>query len=310
MCLTFDVPSCFQRTANANVSPARRTLPSPQDERRKTFIPLNCPKGKNLCESALGWVALIAGLLLLTACSATRERAANHPFHFGQDTFAYSNALIWHYDFDPATGKTTHRKQTPPADYKLHCFVVARSARQFFENAVFNPSAPVADEQSYRSAIEKVVHTNPRRALVEPVTIPGYSNLFSFSKAHQKLLKEECGGAWQSYFQRGHWRMIFPFSKGHQARTAKQLAERCKAGTLPLVHVVCFPSLRINHALLLFESRDTPTGLEFLAYDPNNADQPIVISFNRETGRFSMPRTNYFYGGRVDVYEIFHRWDY
>lgn len=252
--------------------------------------------------------------LLFIGCSAptAATRGKARPFRFGEDTFAYANQLVWEYETDPATGKMTHHTRSPKPDYTHHCFVVALAARQFFDNAQFDPAAPPVDEKEYRGLIDKVVKTNPRRPLPldHQVIIPGYSNLFSFSRAAEKLLKRECGGAWQSYFQRGHWRMIFPLSRSHQERMAQQLANRLKSGRVPLVHVVRFPSLRINHAMLFYDFKETVDVIEFSAYDPNNPLHPLPLTFNRAQKRFFMPRTNYFPGGRVDIYEIFYSWKY
>lgn len=261
-------------------------------------------------------ICLLSSLiaLLLIGCSTTApiQRGAPRKFSFPHDSFAYSNQLVWRYDFDPLTGTTTHHREVPAPTYSHHCFVMARAARQFFDNARFNPQSPVAAENTYRALVRKVLATSPRRPVPvsQQIVIPGYSNLFEFSRAHESLLKAQCGGAWQSYFQRGHWRMIFPLTRSHQARIARQLTNRIKTSYPPLAHVVRFPKLSINHALLFFDSKQTPDGVEFLACDPNDPERPVTVAFNRSQKRFSMPRTPYFVGGRVDVYEIYHSWNY
>ena len=257
---------------------------------------------------------ILLALLLLVGCSAptATNGVTSRPFKFGRDTFAYANELVWVYQIDPATGKMFHHDQTPRPDYTHHCFVVARAARQFFENARFDATAPVVDEKEYRRLIDKVAKSNPRQPLApdHQIVIPGYSNLFSFSSAQEALLKAECGSAMQSYFQRGHWRMIFWFTRSHQEHMARQLAGRLKEGRLPLVHVVRFPSLRINHAMLIYDFKETDEAIEFTAYDPNDPNHPLPLTFNRAQKRFLMPPTNYFPGGRVDIYEIFYAWNY
>lgn len=247
-------------------------------------------------------------LLLVAGCSSpgTHDR----PFVFHQDTFSYANELVWRYDFDPVTGKTTHAREIPKPDYTHHCFVVARAARQFFDQARFEPALPVAETNTYRKLIRKVIKSNPRHLPDQPIIIPGYSNLFDFSRAHEQLLKDECGGAWESYFQRGHWRMIFPLSSDHQQRMAAQLADKVKNNEAPVVHVVRFPQLSINHAMVLFDCKETAGCLEFSAYDPNDPKRPVPVTFRQSEGRFSIPRNRYFAGGRVDIYEIFHAWNY
>jgi hypothetical protein len=253
-------------------------------------------------------------LFLLAGCAAPQPhaRADGRHFVFHQDSFAYANELVWRYEFDPASGKMTHVPQTPKPDYTHHCFVVARAARQFFDNVHFDPAAGCLDTNGYRDLIQKVMTQSPRHPLPpdKQIVIPGYSNLFEFSQAHEALLKSECGGAWQSYFQRGHWRMIFPLSTAHQQRMARQLATEIQTGEPRLVHVVRFPSLSINHALLLFDCKESDNGYEFSVYDPYDPEKPTTLTFNRSTGRFSLPRNGYFVGGRVDIYEIFHKWNY
>ena len=160
-------------------------------------------------------------LALLCGCAAHTPFVGSRPFDFQKDTFAYANELVWEYHFDP-NGKWVHQRREPPPDYTHHCFVVVRSARQFFQNAKFDPTLPVADDATYRRLIRAVVAIDPARVVPEEkrIVIPGYADLRSFSEAREALLKSECGGAWHSYFQRGHWRMVFPFNRRHQASTA------------------------------------------------------------------------------------------
>jgi len=251
-------------------------------------------------------------VLLCSGCANTKPSAGPRPFAFYQDTFAYANETVWDYHIDPVTGKSTHTRNQPEPTYSLHCFVLARSARQFFQHARFDPSLPVADAATYRRLIERVVSIDPGRELpeTEKVIVPGYSNLFTFSKAQEKLVKSACGGAWQSYFQRGHWRMIFPFSRRHQEKMAAQLAAAIKENRPPVVHLVRFPELGINHAVVLFAARETESEIEFTVYDPNNPALPLHMVFNRAQRKFLLPATRYFTGGRVDVYQIYYRWDF
>src|SRR5207247_10868924 len=103
-----------------------------------------------------------AGLLVACSAPAATTGANSRPFKFSEDTFAYANELVWQYETDPATGKMTHHTQSPKPDYTHHCFVVALAARQFFDNAQFDPAAAPVDEKEYRGLIDKVVNTNPR----------------------------------------------------------------------------------------------------------------------------------------------------
>src|SRR6266446_832433 len=106
---------------------------------------------------ALRSAALLVLLGFLCGCvSIPQPRVVNgRKFDFQKDTFAYSNDLVWEYYFD-AHGKWVYRRRHPQPDYTHHCFVVARSTRQFFLNARFDPGQPVADEPAYRRLIRKV----------------------------------------------------------------------------------------------------------------------------------------------------------
>ena len=42
-------------------------------------------------------------------------------------------------------------------------------------------------------------------------------------------------------------------------------------------------------------------------YDPNAPDAPVQLAFDAGTRTFLLERNAYFAGGRVDVYEIYHR---
>ncbi len=236
---------------------------------------------------------------------------ARRPFNFQTDTFAYPNDLVWEYYFDEH-GKWTSRPRLPRPDYTHHCFVVARSTRQFFEHARFDPTQPVADGATYRRLIRRVISIAPNQTLPEAnkVVIPGYANLHAFSEAQAPVLKAECGGAWQSYTQHGHWRMLLPFTRGHQKRMSEQLLADLKENRPPVVHLVRFPQLTINHAVVLYDATQTEKEIRFAAYDPNNPKVSVPLTFDRASRTFQFPANDYYPGGRVDVYEVYQDWRY
>ena len=254
-------------------------------------------------------LAGLLGLILLCGCAASKPcvDAFPRPFVFGHDTLAYSNELYWVYKVDPESGKTTHDVRQPEPTYALHCFPVARAARKFFQHARFDANLPPPDAATCRALVRQVLKRSMNEEVGEAdrVTIPGYANLYDFSAAHESLLKSECGTMWRSYFQRGNWRMIFPFSRGQQEKMARQLVESIRRRRPPVVHVVDFPGLHINHAVMLFDAREGETEIEFSVYDPNDASKPARLKFERAKRRFYFPASFYYAGGRVDVYEIY-----
>lgn len=244
-------------------------------------------------------------LVLLSPGCATCAKTSHRPFNFQTDTFAYANELVWEYRLEGK--KVVTRKREPPPTYTHRCFVMVRAARQFFNHAQFDPSLPKTTD--YAPVVRAILARSPRNESSEAdrIVIPGYSNLRALSREQAPVLQAECGGPWQSYFQRGHWRMIFPLTRRHQQSTAeKLLAELEQQRSPPVVHIVRFPSLAINHALLLCGAESSEEEIRFQAYDPNYPEAATTLAFRRKERRFFLPANDYFpRGGRVDVYPIF-----
>jgi hypothetical protein len=258
-------------------------------------------------------VVFLLSAVLWTGCAGPKAASGGDPrnFEFSKDTFSYANGLVWEYSYD-ANGKWTTRRREPRPTYFQHCFVVSRSACQFFEYARFERSLPKADKDTYRSLIRRVVSTSLHTTLPpdQKIVIPGYADLRSFSRDYEKLLQAECGGVWRCYFQRGNWRMIFPFTRNQQEQVAEQLQQHLQERGAVVVHVARFPSLSINHAVVFFGAKADSEQIDFATYDPNEPGAPTNIRFDRTTKTFYMPYNAYFPGGRVDVYQIYDRFPY
>jgi hypothetical protein len=254
-------------------------------------------------------------LVVLIAAAAVRVQSqpealgnrGTRPFEFGVDTLAFANELAWSYELDPVFGTMRKRPQVPRPSFTLRCFAVARTAKQFYEHARFEPREPKATHASYRHLI-RLLKRRSTGAVSPPeqrLVIPGYASLRDFSEDYESLLKAECGPAWRSFVQRGNWRMVFPFSRRHQQGTADRLLQRLVRGRVPAVHVVSFPSLAMNHAVIVFDAEQTKAEIVFKAYDPNDPHSPVCVAYSRRERRFIFPRTRYFEGGPVNVYEIY-----
>ena len=257
-----------------------------------------------------GACLLLLPILLFTACAT--DHAASHPFNFETDTFSYINDLVWVYQHDPATRQTTVSRREPRPDYTQRCFVVSRAARQFYDHAVFDASELAVDARTYRRRVRQVMSRSARRPSPDDnrIIIPGYTDLRSFSRDWEELLKEESGGAWRSYLQCGNWRMIIPFTRSQQKQTADQMAKRLQSGRPQVAHLCRFPQLTINHAILVYDSRVSENGRTFLAYDPNDNKQPVELVFDAKARTFSLGPNEYFAGGMVNVYPAYHGWCY
>lgn len=251
----------------------------------------------------LCWCAVAASLF--SGC-ATCDRSAGRPFAHGKDNFAFTNELVWTYQFE--TNGTVKTHQSEPAPRHPHrCFPMARAAREFFYHAQFEPALPKLDENSYHELVRQVVRRSSRcpSGESERIVVPGYADLYSLSRDFGELLRQEGGGAVLSYLQRGNWRMIFPVSQRRFRKTADELRKEINAGRLPIVHVYRFPKTTLNHALLLYAVHPDEAGWRFRAYDPNNPQRPAELKFDAIRGTFLLERNEYFAGGPVRVYEVY-----
>ena len=239
--------------------------------------------------------------------STSSRSLADRPFSHPADTFAFPNDTLWSYARDPVTGRQVHLRRDPPPEYHLRCFVMARSAKQFFTHARFDPEAPVLDAAGYAGLLRQLVRRSPRRPCPEDrrIVFPGYPDLRHFSAAHAGLCRAGLGGAWQSYVQRGHWRMVLPFTRRGQWAEAGRLLRSVRANRAPVVHLFTFPALTINHAIVAYAVEETDFGLRFATYDPNSPDTVLWMDFDRSRREFSLPATLYFIGGRVEAYEVY-----
>ena len=238
------------------------------------------------------------------------DTSAPRRFVFERDSFAFANELLWAYRLSPETGRMQFSRRVPKPDYTLRCFVLVRAARQFLYHARFDARANIAEDAVYRRLVRETVSRNPRRTAQprEQIVIPGFDCLREFSAARPRLLKDECGGAWRSYVLRSHWRMVFPISREHQLKTATRLAGGLRLGFSPIVHLVQFPALTINHGMILFDVAATGSGWAFSACDPNDPAKPAIIMFDSAARQFSLPANAYWPGGALNIIEIFANW--
>ena len=99
--------------------------------------------------------------------------------------------------------------------------------------------------------------------------------------------------------------MIFPFTEGQQEEQATALLAAIRRGETPIVHVLRFPDLAVNHLVVFYAATETPAFVEFATYDPNEAGEPLTIAWDRGRRSFLYPRTIYFYGGPVRAYAVY-----
>jgi hypothetical protein len=258
--------------------------------------------------------AVVAVWLWAAGCATPAAPVPAQPrtgFDPAHDVLAYANGLYWEYGTavaaPPPRRAASGSSGGEPQIFAQRCATMVREVRQFYYGARFDPALPRASEAVYRELLRRVRSSDPRRksAPENPVVIPGFANLRDFSARYEDLLKEEAGARWRSYLQRGNWRMIFPFGPSQQRSTAESLLAELSRGHPPIVHVVNFPKIDINHTLLLYRAESDAVEVRFVGYDPNDPDREALLRFRREPAAFALEPTTYWAGGPVKAYEVY-----
>jgi len=246
-------------------------------------------------------VPLVALAMLATAACASAPvppaalDARVPGFVFERDTFAFPNDV---------------RAFAPERDdlYANYCFVMARSLRQFWDFARFDPAAPRLDGAGYVERVRRVVARAPWRAPVadaERVVIPGYASLRDFSRAEEAAVKAGLGGRLWTFLHWTNWRVVFPMPRAHQAGVLAEIERELAAGRLVQLLVTNWPVLELNHTVVAFASRPSGAGVELSIWDPNEPARPGVITFDAERGfwatRFFATRP-----GPIRVFRMYH----
>lgn len=253
-----------------------------------------------------GACALLLGLTVACASPPVTGAVSQRRFDLERDTLAFENELYWVYERVPGSTELTHRPREG-VENGQRCAAMAKVVRQFFWNARFVADLPRVTPEEYEELVHRVLERDSRHRedARGPIVIPAYTDLRAFSADLAPLFKEELGGVWRSYVQRGNWRMIFPFAPRQQRATAEEMREGLVRGDLPIVHLVTFPRQAVNHTVVAYDAHETATTIRFSAYDPNDNEHPLEIVFDRAEATFSIGPREYFAGGQVHLYEIY-----
>lgn len=261
--------------------------------------------GRTVVEAAAIAVLAAAIVVLAAACASappvspvlrSAERLVVPGFVFERDTFAFPNEI---------------RAKTPDRDdlYANYCFVLARSLRQFFLSARFDPAAPRLDREGYVERVRRVVSRPPWQPALPPaerVVIPGYANLREFSRAEESAVKEGLGGRFWTFVHWTNWRVTFPVSQEHQAHVLEEIREDLAAGRLVQLLVTNWPKPELNHTVVAFESHADGAETALTVWDPNEPGAPGTITFDTARGRFWATRVYETHPGVIRVFRMYY----
>ncbi len=221
-------------------------------------------------------------LAFASACASAPARPAPRAdaslvvpgFSLERDTFAFRNDIAAkHPDRDDL--------------YAHYCFVLARSARQFFQFARFDPAAPPLDPAAYVERVRRIVAYRPWRDALPPddrVVIPGYASLREFSRAQESAVKEGVGGRLWTWVHWTNWRVALPVGRDHQTHVLDEIRRELAAGRLVQLLVTNWPIPELNHTVVAFASRPNGPTTELAIWDPNEPEGPGTITFDPTRG--------------------------
>jgi hypothetical protein len=241
---------------------------------------------------------LIAVAALGVSCNSLPYKVSDHPpdFQFQRDTFAFHNEVI---ELNPG------KKDL----FALHCFVMTTSANRFWKFARYEPSQPKLSDAEYAALIFRIAHQpfyKPPYPRERRIVVPGYANTYEFSKQHEAAFKKNIGSKYISCLTYRNWRMGWGTTTEHQVRTARQITAQLDCGLCDQVHIVDWPAM--DHTALIYAYKDFPDHIEFTSYDPNDENEPLMITYDKAKRYFTMPKVAYYHGGRITLHRMYYSW--
>jgi hypothetical protein len=253
--------------------------------------------------------ALLISLLLIPALSAYEPPTgpASRPFRYDTDSFSFANETVWNYA-NGSVQSDSSRPKNEKHEYTRRCFVVSRAAVQFWKFARFDPkAAPLSHDQlaeRIRDVTERSVWL-PALSRERRIVFPGYANLREISAADPDIFQANIGLGWPVYFRTGNMPIIAPLYRETEARLNDEIQHDLQFGYPTIVWLYNFPSLNINHVVVIFAGKKDLDGFHYQVYDPNYSSAPKKLDYDTATRTFSYQPTFYFKGGAVQARAIY-----
>jgi hypothetical protein len=247
---------------------------------------------------ALALVVLLAGCVSAPPLETVMRVPAPTPvIRFGVDTFAFPN-------------ESRSKNQGKPDLYANWCFVLARAVTQFHRFARFDPDAPRLGPEAYVERVRQATARAPWRAplpVSERVVIPGYANLYEFSRAEEDAVKAGLDGRWWTWIHWTNWRVTFPMPGAQQAGVARETLGELQAGRPVQWLITNLPAFELNHTVVVYDYRvDDRQVVEFIGYDPNDPTTPSLIRFDAQAQDFWSTRVYDTSVGRIRAFRMYY----
>jgi hypothetical protein len=227
-------------------------------------------------------------------------------FSIKTDSFAFANDSYW--NFVRGQGRQAECDRAKMRRYTNHCFVMVRAAMQFWKFARFDAtSAPLPHDQ----LAQRIRQVCARSVWLPPlprekrIVFPGFENLYEVSTSAPGLFQDNIGAAWRIYLRVGNFPVCLPVPGRQKARLNREMLQDLEAGYPTILWLYNFPSLNINHTVLVYQATPEEGNVRYLAYDPNYTDVPKELLFDAAKQTFTLEPTFYFKGGSVTPRAIY-----
>ena len=192
---------------------------------------------------------------------------------------------------------------------------MTRAALQFHKFARFDSRGSPLDD---RALAERIRAVTRQPAWQEPspgnrrIVFPGYASLRAMSEKRGRVLQDNIGIGWPTYFRVGNFRMVHEHSRAYQEQTHAHLEAALARGELFVVYLSTFPSLTINHAVLVYAHQPgsargaRPKRVDrYAVYDPNHPKRSRELTWRPGERAFAYQKDWDFVGGFVEAYQIY-----
>ena len=228
------------------------------------------------------------------------------PFRYDTDSFAFANETVWNYvnGSVQSDSSSAARKR----EYTRRCFVVTRAAVQFWKFARFDSHAAPLPANQLSDRVREVTARSVWLPALSPnqrIVFPGYASLRALSAANPSLFQANIGLGWPVYFRAGNAPIAVPLSPATEATLNDEILHDLGLNYPTIVWLYRFPSLAINHVVVVISGQKDGAHYHYLVYDPNYTDGPKRLEYDAKTQTFSYQPTFYFKGGEVDARAIY-----
>jgi|ERR1700677_2018015 len=249
----------------------------------------------------------LIGALLVSLLSLPLHADDTRPFRYDTDTFSFANETVWNY-VNGTVQKADSSASEKKREYTRRCFVVTRAAVQFWRFARFDPKGTPLPAPALADRIREVTERSvwlPALPQDQKIVFPGYASLREISAASPSIFQENIGLGWPVYFRVGNMPIVNPVYRETEARLNGEIQVALKESQPTIVWLYNFPSLSINHVVVVFGVRHDGNIDHYRVYDPNYIDGPKRLDFDRTTRTFIYQPTFYFKGGSVNARAIY-----